>query len=51
VIPGAKENAKIVAAAKKDPDAKPLAPAQLNSMVPLKAVFGSLTWVEFCCHM
>jgi hypothetical protein len=51
VIPGAKENAKIVAAAKKDPDAKPLAPAQLNSMCHSKrflAVSHGWSFVAIC---
>lgn len=38
--PSAKENAKIVAAAKADPDAKPLTKKQLSAMVPLKSVRG-----------
>jgi len=40
VMPSVEENRKIVAAAKLDPDAKPLTAAQLKSMVPLKAVRG-----------
>jgi len=39
-MPSVEENRKIVAAAKLDPDAKPLTAAQLKSMVPLKAVRG-----------
>ena len=39
-MPSTEENAKIVAAARNDPDAKPLTPAQLKAMVPLKAVRG-----------
>jgi hypothetical protein len=35
VMPTAEENRKIVAAAKRDPDAKPLTAAQLKAMVPL----------------
>jgi uncharacterized protein (DUF4415 family) len=40
VLPSADENRRIVAAAKADPDAKPLTKAQLKAMVPLKAVRG-----------
>ena len=40
VIPSAEENRKIVAAAKRDPDAKPLTSAQLKAMVPLKSIRG-----------
>ena len=40
MMPTVKENRKIVAAAKQDPDAKPLTAAQLKAMVPLKAVRG-----------
>lgn len=39
-MPSVEENKKIVAAADLDPDAKPLTAAQLNAMVPLKAVRG-----------
>ena len=39
-MPSAAENAKIVAAAKADPDAKPLTKSQLKAMVPLKSVRG-----------
>ncbi|WP_246312651.1 BrnA antitoxin family protein [Pseudaquabacterium terrae] len=39
-MPTAEENKKIVTAAKKDPDAKPLTAAQLKGMVPLKSVRG-----------
>jgi uncharacterized protein (DUF4415 family) len=39
-MPSAEENRKIVAAAKADPDAKPLTKAQMKAMVPLKAVRG-----------
>ena len=35
-MPSAQENAKIVAAAKTDPDAKPMTKAQLETMVPLR---------------
>ena len=40
VMPTAEENRKIVAAAKRDPDAKPLTAAQLKAMVPLKSARG-----------
>jgi len=40
VMPSAEENRKIVAAAKADPDAKPLTKAQMQAMVPLKVVRG-----------
>jgi uncharacterized protein (DUF4415 family) len=40
VMPTVEENRKIVAAAKQDSDAKPLASAQLKAMVPLKSVRG-----------
>ncbi len=40
VIPSAEENRKIVAAAKRDPDAEPLTSAQLKAMVPLKSIRG-----------
>lgn len=36
IFPTAEDNRKIVAAAKRDPDAKPLTAAQLKAMVPLK---------------
>jgi uncharacterized protein (DUF4415 family) len=39
-MPSAKENAKIVAAAKADPDARPLTKKQLQAMVPLRAARG-----------
>lgn len=35
-----KDNAKIVAAAKADPDAKPMTKAQLDALVPIRAVRG-----------
>ena len=38
--PAPAENAKIVAAAKADPDAQPLTKRQLAAMVPLKSVRG-----------
>jgi len=40
VMPTAAEDRRITAAARSDPDARPLTPAQLNSMVPLRAVRG-----------
>jgi uncharacterized protein (DUF4415 family) len=40
VMPSAAENRKIVASAKRDPDAQPLTAVQLKAMVPLKAVRG-----------
>lgn len=39
-MPTVAENKRILAAARKDPDAKPLTSAQLNAMVPLKSVRG-----------
>jgi uncharacterized protein (DUF4415 family) len=39
-MPSVAENAKIVAAAKADPDAQPMSKAQLEAMVPLRAVRG-----------
>jgi len=39
-MPSVDENAKIVAAAKADPDAKPLTKAQLQAMVPMRALRG-----------
>lgn len=39
-MPSVKENAKIVAAAKADPNAKPMTKAQLDAMVPIRAVRG-----------
>ena len=39
-MPSAAENAKILAAAKADPDAQPLTKKQLAAMVPLKSVRG-----------
>jgi len=39
-MPSVEENAKIVAAAKADPDAQPLTKSQLKAMVPLKSVRG-----------
>lgn len=40
LVPSPEENAKIVAAAKADPDAQPLTKRQLQAMVPLKSVRG-----------
>ena len=39
-MPSVKDNAKIVATAKADPDAKPMTKAQLDAMVPIRAVRG-----------
>ena len=39
-MPSLKENAKILAAARADPDAQPLTKRQLAAMVPLKSVRG-----------
>ena len=39
-MPSVEDNAKIVAAAKLDPDAKPLTKAQLDAMVPMRALRG-----------
>ncbi len=40
LMPSVKDNAKIVAAAKADPDAKPMTKAQLYAIVPIRAVRG-----------
>jgi uncharacterized protein (DUF4415 family) len=40
VMPSVAEDKIITAAAKSDPDAQPLTPAQLKAMVPLKALRG-----------
>lgn len=40
LLPSQKENTKIVAAAKADPDARPLTKRQLEAMVPLKSLRG-----------
>ena len=40
LMPSVKDNAKIVAAAKADPDAKPMTKAQLDALVPFRAVRG-----------
>ena len=39
-MPTSKEDRAITAAAKSDPDARPLTPKQLKSMVPLRALRG-----------
>ena len=39
-MPTAKEDKAITAAAKSDPDARPLTPKQLNGMVPLRVLRG-----------
>ena len=39
-MPSVKDNGKIVAAAKADPDAKPMTKAQLDAIVPIRAVRG-----------
>ena len=40
LMPSIQDNAKIVAAAKADPDAKPMTKAQLDAMVPIRTVRG-----------
>lgn len=40
ILPTAEENRRIAAAAKQDPDAKPLTVKQLKAMVPLKTLRG-----------
>jgi uncharacterized protein (DUF4415 family) len=40
VMPSLKEDRAITAAAKADPDAQPLTPKQLKTMVPLKSLRG-----------
>jgi uncharacterized protein (DUF4415 family) len=40
VMPTSKEDKAITAAAKADPDAQPLTPKQLKSMVPMRALRG-----------
>ena len=40
VMPSVEEDRDITAAAKADPDAQPLTPAQLKAMVPARAVRG-----------
>ena len=39
-MPTVEEDKAITAAAKADPDAQPLTPSQLNSMVPVRALRG-----------
>ena len=39
-MPSVQENRRITTAAKADPDAQPLTPKQLKSMVPLRALRG-----------
>jgi hypothetical protein len=41
VMPSAKNDLKIVAAAKADPDAAPMTQSQLEGLVPLRAVHGT----------
>ena len=40
VMPTVEENRRIVDAARRDPDAQPLADAQMEAMVPLKSLRG-----------
>lgn len=40
LMPSVKDNAKIVAAANADPDAKPMTKAQLEALMPIRAVRG-----------
>ena len=40
LMPSVKDNARIVAAAKDDPDAKPLTKAQLDALVPISVARG-----------
>lgn len=40
LMPTSKEDAAITRAAKADPDAQPLTPEQLNSMVPMRTIRG-----------
>ena len=40
LMPSLKDNAKIVAAAKADPDARPMTKYQLDSLAPIRAVRG-----------
>jgi len=40
VMPGAKENKAITAAAKSDPDAQPLTRKQMQAMVPIRTLRG-----------
>ena len=39
-MPSVKDNTKIVASAKADPDAKPMTKAQLDALVPIRAARG-----------
>ncbi len=41
-VPSVQEDKAITAAAKSDPDAQPLTPTQLKTMVPLKSLRGRL---------
>lgn len=40
VLPGVEEDKAITKAARSDPDAQPLTPAQLKAMVPMRALRG-----------
>ena len=40
LMPSVKDNARIVAAAKADPDAKPMTKAQLDALVPISVARG-----------
>ncbi len=40
LMPSVKDNARIVAAAKDDPDAKPMTKAQLDALVPISVARG-----------
>ncbi|MDP2817669.1 MAG: BrnA antitoxin family protein [Polaromonas sp.] len=40
LMPSVKDNAKIVAAARADPDAKPMTKRQLDALVPIRTVRG-----------
>ena len=40
LMPSVKDNAKIVAAAKADPDARPMTKAQLDALVPISVARG-----------
>jgi uncharacterized protein (DUF4415 family) len=39
-MPSVEEDKRIIAAARSDPDAQPLTPAQLKAMMPLRSVRG-----------
>lgn len=43
VMPSAREDRAITAAAKADPDARPLTPKQLKAMVPMRALLDANT--------